>query len=87
MLLFKMGLHSYRELPIRMAETTILHRNELSGVLGGLTVFAHFRRMIRIFCASVAGPAGGSIPFWNGYGKVYEAFNLPIAEAVPIHSP
>ena len=30
-------VHSYRELPIRYAEFSTLHRNEVKGVLGGLT--------------------------------------------------
>ena len=34
---FATGLHSYRELPLRLAEFTRLHRNERSGVLHGLT--------------------------------------------------
>lgn len=37
MVLFKQGLHSYQELPIRFAEMTTLYRNELSGSLGGMT--------------------------------------------------
>ncbi len=37
MVLFKQGLHSYKDLPIRFAEMTTLMRNELSGALGGLT--------------------------------------------------
>jgi threonyl-tRNA synthetase len=37
MLLFKQGLYSYKDLPLRMAEMTTLYRNELSGALGGFT--------------------------------------------------
>lgn len=37
MLLFKQGLYSYRDLPLRFAEMTTLYRNELSGTLSGLT--------------------------------------------------
>ncbi|HVY67447.1 MAG TPA: threonine--tRNA ligase, partial [Patescibacteria group bacterium] len=37
MLLFKQGLYSYRDLPVRFAEMTTLFRNELSGTLNGLT--------------------------------------------------
>lgn len=37
MVLFKQGLYSYRDLPLRFAEMTTLYRNELSGALGGLT--------------------------------------------------
>jgi len=34
---YRSSLHSYRELPLRLAEFTRLHRNERSGVLHGLT--------------------------------------------------
>jgi len=37
MLLFKQGLYSYRDLPLRYAEMSTLYRNELTGVLNGLT--------------------------------------------------
>lgn len=37
MLLFKQGLYSYKDLPLRLAEMTTLFRNELSGALGGMT--------------------------------------------------
>ena len=36
MLVYKQGLHSYRELPLRIAEMGLVHRHELSGVLHGL---------------------------------------------------
>jgi len=35
-LVFKSATRSYRELPLRLAELGIVHRNELSGVLSGL---------------------------------------------------
>lgn len=35
-LLYKNDLHSYRDLPIRMAELGLVHRHELSGALHGL---------------------------------------------------
>jgi threonyl-tRNA synthetase len=37
MLIFKRDVHSYKELPLRIAETTTLYRNEKSGTLAGLT--------------------------------------------------
>ncbi len=37
MLVFKRDLHSYKDLPLRLAETTTLYRNEKSGTLHGLT--------------------------------------------------
>ena len=36
MLVYKRKLHSYRDLPIRMAEMGLVHRHELSGTLHGL---------------------------------------------------
>jgi threonyl-tRNA synthetase len=40
--LYSMDVHSYRELPIRYHEQTPLHRNELAGVLSGLTRVRQF---------------------------------------------
>ncbi|MFA6306215.1 MAG: threonine--tRNA ligase [Patescibacteria group bacterium] len=37
MLIFKRDIQSYRDLPLRIAETTTLYRNEKSGTLHGLT--------------------------------------------------
>ena len=36
LLVYRQNLHSYRELPMRMAEMGLVHRHELSGVLHGL---------------------------------------------------
>src|SRR6476620_2120120 len=41
-LLYSSEMHSYRELPIRFHEQTPLHRNELAGVLSGLTRVRQF---------------------------------------------
>lgn len=37
MILYKQGLYSYKELPLRFAEMSTLYRNELTGALGGMT--------------------------------------------------
>ncbi len=36
MMIYKQGIHSYRELPIRIAELGLMHRYEMSGALSGL---------------------------------------------------
>lgn len=36
MLVYKTGLHSYRDLPLRMGELGLVHRHEMSGALHGL---------------------------------------------------
>ena len=42
MLVFASQVRSYRDLPLRLHEQTALHRNEASGVLGGLTRVRQF---------------------------------------------
>jgi threonyl-tRNA synthetase len=50
-LLYSLTSHSYRELPLRLAEAGNLHRNELSGVLHGLLRVRHFvQDDAHIFC-------------------------------------
>lgn len=52
-LVYKNGRHSYRDLPIRMAEIGIVHRHEKSGVLNGLFRLRKFTQDdAHIFCAS-----------------------------------
>ncbi len=36
MIVYKTGVHSYRDLPLRLGELGLVHRHELSGVLHGL---------------------------------------------------
>ncbi len=43
-LIYKTHTHSYRDLPLRLADFGVLHRNELSGVLGGLTRMRKFQQ-------------------------------------------
>ena len=51
LLVYKTGLHSYRELPIRMAEVGLVHRHELAGVLHGLMRVRQFHQDdAHIFC-------------------------------------
>jgi threonyl-tRNA synthetase len=50
-LLYSLAPHSYRELPLRIAEAGNLHRNELSGVLHGLLRVRHFvQDDAHVFC-------------------------------------
>ena len=52
MLLFGTGLRSYRELPVRYAESSTLHRDERSGTLHGLLRVRHITQDdAHIFCA------------------------------------
>ena len=60
-LLFGSRDRSYRELPLRFAEWGVLHRNEASGALSGLTRVRRFQQDdAHIFCRLDQVP---SIPF------------------------
>ncbi len=43
-LLYKSRAHSYRELPLRFATQDVLHRNEITGALSGLTRVRQFQQ-------------------------------------------
>ncbi len=50
-MIFKHRARSYRELPVRYADFGVLHRNELSGALTGLTRVRRFQQDdAHIFC-------------------------------------
>ena len=50
-LVYKHNLRSYRDLPLRVADFSTLHRNEISGSLGGLTRLRQFHQDdAHIFC-------------------------------------
>jgi len=51
-LLYKTDLKSYKDLPLRISDFAALHRNELRGVLGGLTRVRKFNQDdTHIFCS------------------------------------
>jgi threonyl-tRNA synthetase len=63
--MFGHRLRSYRELPIRMADFGVLHRNEFSGALQGLTRVRRFQQDdAHIFCRCAGFWRAG---FW-GFG-------------------
>lgn len=53
-MMFHSTRRSYRELPIRLADFGVLHRNEFSGALHGLTRVRRFQQDdAHIFCRCV----------------------------------
>jgi threonyl-tRNA synthetase len=79
-LIFKNKSHSYRELPLKIADHTPLHRNEVRGALGGLT---RVRKMemedAHIFCTpeQIQQEIKGVLEFIK---YVYlEVFKMPLA--------
>ena len=80
MLLFKQGLYSYRDLPLRYAEMSTLYRNELSGTLSGLTrVRAFAQDDCHIFLApeQVADEVAELL---SRIQKIYAVFNMQVED-------
>jgi threonyl-tRNA synthetase len=52
-LIFDSDIRSWRDLPLRLADFGVLHRNEMSGALTGLTRVRRFQQDdAHIFCAT-----------------------------------
>ena len=65
-MMYNMDAHSYRELPLRIADFCQLHRNEVRGALGGMTRVRKFcMDDAHIFCApeQIATELGGMLAF------------------------
>lgn len=80
MLLYKQGLYSYKDLPLRMAEMTTLYRNELTGALSGMTrVRAFAQDDCHIFLApdQVAAEAAELL---QRIKKIYKVFNMEVSD-------
>ncbi|KAF2827223.1 threonyl-tRNA synthetase [Ophiobolus disseminans] len=82
-LIFKHRERSYRELPIRMADFGVLHRNEASGALTGLTRVRRFQQDdCHIFCSQdqINQEVAGLFDFLRAvYGKFGFTFKLKLS--------
>lgn len=82
-LMFGHRVRSYRELPIRFADFGVLHRNELSGALTGLTRVRRFQQDdAHIFCAeeSIRSEIDGALKFMQHvYGIFGFDFSLELS--------
>lgn len=78
-LVYKTGLHSYREFPLKLAELGLVHRHELSGVLNGLFRVRSFTQDdAHIFCTEEQLKAE-IVSIINLVDRVYKVFNFPYA--------
>jgi len=80
MLIYKSQLHSYRGLPLRLADFGRLHRAERSGVVHGLTRVRSFSQDdAHIFCAEdqIAAEVNGCIDMQE---EIFKAFEFNNAE-------
>lgn len=83
-LIYKTSTKSYRDLPLRIADFSVLHRNELKGVIGGLTRVRKFQQDdAHIFCTldQIGREVLEVIDFVNYvYRKVFKFnFNIEIS--------
>ncbi len=75
-LYFGFKKHSYRDLPLRLSTQDVLHRNEASGTLGGLTRVRQFAQDdAHIYCTE-AQIADEVRRFTQLLDRVYKAFGL-----------
>ena len=75
-LMFDSGIRSYRDLPIRYGDFGVLHRNELSGALTGLTRVRRFQQDDgHIFCREdqIEEEVTGALDFMQ---SVYNTFGM-----------
>jgi len=82
-LMFDHRPRSWRELPLRLADFGVLHRNELSGALSGLTRVRRFQQDdAHIFCTSeqIGVEIDGALDFLDHiYGIFGFTFNLKLS--------
>ncbi|RZC42120.1 tRNA-synt 2b, HGTP anticodon and/or TGS domain containing protein [Asbolus verrucosus] len=82
-LIFDNRTRSWRELPLRLADFGVLHRNELSGALTGLTRVRRFQQDdAHIFCAleQIKQEIKGALDFLNHIYSVFGfTFNLVLS--------
>ena len=75
-LMFASSIRSYRDLPLRLADFGVLHRNELSGALTGLTRVRRFQQDdAHIFCREdqIEEEVIGALVFMK---EVYDTFGM-----------
>ncbi len=77
-LIYKSKPRSYKEFPMRVAELGTVHRQELSGVLGGLFRVVKFTQDdAHIYCANEKQLEKEILGVIEMVGEVYKKFNFP----------
>ena len=77
MLVYKNGLHSYKDLPIRMGELGLVHRHEASGALNGLFRVRTFTQDDAHIFMTEDQMEEEIIKIINLIDRFYKIFNLP----------
>lgn len=79
--------HSYREMPQRYAETTMVYRDEQSGELGGLTrVLSITQDDSHVFCRR-SQVKEEFMRIWDIVDTLYSTFNFTLKTQLSFHNP
>ncbi len=79
--------HSYREMPQRYAETTMVYRDEQSGELGGLTrVLSITQDDSHVFCRTTQVKEE-FMKIWEMIDTLYSTFNFDLRVRLSFHEP
>lgn len=79
--------HSYREMPQRYAETTMVYRDEQSGELGGLTrVLSITQDDSHVFCRTTQVKEE-FMKIWDIVDTLYTTFNFSLRVRLSFHEP
>lgn len=79
--------HSYRDMPQRYAETTMVYRDEQSGELGGLTrVLSITQDDSHVFCRH-SKVKDEFFAIWDIVDTFYTTFNFPLTVRLSFHDP
>jgi threonyl-tRNA synthetase len=87
MLIFGSKRRSYRELPLRLAEQSVLHRNERAGALSGLTRVRQFQQDDAHLFVTEAQIGDEVHRLLNQVARVYKAFDMPFRFVLSTRNP
>ncbi len=78
---------SYRDLPIRYRETTMVYRDEQSGELGGLSrVLCITQDDAHVFCR-LSQTKSEVLQLWDIIERFYSAIDIPLSLRLSLHDP
>ena len=87
MLVFGAKRRSYRELPLRIAEQSVLHRNERAGALSGLTRVRQFQQDDAHLFVTEAQIGDEVNRLLSQVARVYRPFNMPFRFVLSTRNP
>jgi threonyl-tRNA synthetase len=87
MLIFGAKRRSYRELPLRLAEQSVLHRNERAGALSGLTRVRQFQQDDAHLFVTEAQIGDEVNRLLDLVARVYKAFDMPFRFVLSTRNP